>query len=390
MKKIGILGGTFDPIHNGHLQLAKSAQTVFQLDEILLIPSGQSYMKKGVTGANCRLEMVQKAILHLENFNVSDIETKRIGKSYTSDTVLELMKQNSAEYYYIIGADTLFMIEYWKSPEILFANLHIIVAGRQGYENSELEEKVSELRLKYHADIQILYWDNIAVSSTRIREQIANNSDDLSLLIPKEVENYIKEHHLYGYQQERFCDEICKSLQTKMKTKRYLHTMGVAKTAIHLAQIYGEDVYKAQIAGLLHDCAKMIDDDEKIALCAKYSVPVSDVERNSPDLLHAKVGSIIAKKDYEISDDAILNAIYWHTTGHPQMTMLEKIIYIADYIEPQRDFSERLPELRKLANEDLDKTLLHILRYALEYLTKEKIEIDPMTIETLQYYEQNE
>lgn len=181
--------------------------------------------------------------------------------------------------------------------------------------------------------------------------------------------------------------EIQKKLKTKLKPSRYEHTLGVAKTARHLADIYGYDKDMAELAGLLHDCAKYMEDDKKIVLCREYSVSISDAEYKNPSLLHAKCGAILAEHEYQVTDFDILHAIRVHTTGVPDMNLLDKIIFISDYIEPNRDKAPHLKELRKMAEQDLDLTTYHILKDTVEYLKKHEDQtMDPTTVAAYEYY----
>lgn len=183
--------------------------------------------------------------------------------------------------------------------------------------------------------------------------------------------------------------EIRKKLKKELDAKRFEHTLGVEFTAAALAMKYGEDIEKCKIAGLLHDCAKCLTNEKRIAICQKQKIYISDVEKNNPFLLHAKVGKYLAKKKYGIEDDEILSAIEFHTTGRPNMSLIEKIVFIADYIEPGRKQAPNLLEVRKLAFEDIDKCLLKILKDTLEYLKEGQGELDPMTEETYNYYVSN-
>ena len=181
-------------------------------------------------------------------------------------------------------------------------------------------------------------------------------------------------------------EDLRLAMKRVQDASRYEHTLGVAYTAACLAGVYGIDTRKAIRAGLLHDCAKCMDDDKKISFCEKHNILFSDIERNNPYLLHAKVGSFLAMDTYQIEDTDILNAILNHTTGRPGMSTLEKIVFIADYIEPNRKHAPNLAEIRKLAFEDLDKALLWILKDTLAYLHSTGGQIDPMTQKTYDYY----
>ena len=181
-------------------------------------------------------------------------------------------------------------------------------------------------------------------------------------------------------------DEILDYLKQKLSKKRFHHTLGVAYTATALAMCYGADLRSAEIAGLLHDVAKPLNAEEELDFCKKHKLKISEFEKKNPFLLHGKIGSLIAKNKFGIEDEDILNAICHHTTGRPEMSLLEKIIYIADYIEPSRTVQPNLETIRKMAYEDIDGALILILKDTLEYLDKKGGAIDPMTKITYDYY----
>lgn len=177
-----------------------------------------------------------------------------------------------------------------------------------------------------------------------------------------------------------------KKLQKKLDSDRYEHTIGVAYTAAALAMRYGADIEKAQIAGILHDNAKCISREKAMQLSEKYNIALTEAELINPALLHSKIGAYLAMHKYQISDKEIIRAILYHTTGRPNMTLLEKIVYIADYIEPKRHKAQNLAEIRRLAFIDIDKALLKILSDTLEYLKNCNIEVDPMTQKAYDFY----
>ena len=184
--------------------------------------------------------------------------------------------------------------------------------------------------------------------------------------------------------------KIRKKMEKPLDPKRFEHTLGVAYTAAALAMCYEVDINKAQTAGLLHDCAKCMSNEKKLLICEKHHIPVNDVEKKNPFLLHAKVGSYLAMKQFCIHDQDIINAILNHTTGRPGMSQLEKIIYIADYIEPGRKQAPNLTQVRRMAFQDLDKALLQILGDTLKYLNSIDSPIDPMTQKTYEFYQGKE
>ena len=181
-------------------------------------------------------------------------------------------------------------------------------------------------------------------------------------------------------------DEMLIALKKKLTPKRYVHSIGVEYTASCMAFVYGEDVQRARIAGLLHDCAKCIPLEEKLKKAQKHGIPVRPCERENPNLLHGKLGAYYAKKKYGVTDEEILSSITYHTTGKPDMTLLEKIIFVADYIEPNRKMLPELPEIRREAFTDLDKCICHILKRTLTYLRERGGAIDDMTEKTYNYY----
>lgn len=183
-------------------------------------------------------------------------------------------------------------------------------------------------------------------------------------------------------------NDIRKKLKKELDKDRYEHTKGVMYTAGCMAMAHNYSMEKAMLAGLLHDCAKCISSDEKFKLCHKNNIEINDIEKANPGLLHAKAGAVLARDKYGIEDEDILHAITVHTTGAPNMSTLDKIIYIADYIEPKRDMAPRLDYIRNIAFKDLDKCMFEILDDTLRYLNGKKGSIDPATRETYEFYKQ--
>ena len=190
---------------------------------------------------------------------------------------------------------------------------------------------------------------------------------------------------------ENQCSQIMilrKKLSSKLAPMRYEHSLSVSFTCMNLAMRYGYDLDKAELAGLMHDCGKRYSDEVILKKCLKHGIPVSESENKALAVLHAKYGAWLAENKYQIRDEEILSAIACHTTGKPDMTVLDKILYIADYIEPRRYKAENLPQMRAMAYVDLDQTMFAILDGTLEYLTKKGGSIDPMTREAHIYFKQ--
>ncbi|MDD7739710.1 MAG: bis(5'-nucleosyl)-tetraphosphatase (symmetrical) YqeK [Fusicatenibacter sp.] len=180
--------------------------------------------------------------------------------------------------------------------------------------------------------------------------------------------------------------KIDKKLRKAIDTDRYHHTLGVMFTAASMAMVWDVDLTRARVAGLLHDCAKCIPNEKKISMCKKNEIPVTSFELANPFLLHAKLGAYLAEKKYDVSDPEILSAITWHTTGKPDMTMLEKIIYIADYIEPARNKAPHLEKVRRLAFSDIDECMYQILKDSMEYLSSNPKTLDTTTADAYRFY----
>lgn len=180
--------------------------------------------------------------------------------------------------------------------------------------------------------------------------------------------------------------EIQDKLRKKQTGSRFTHTLGVQYTSACLAMRYGGDVDQAQMAGLLHDCAKHMKPEKLLSICKENGLEVTEVQEKTPFLLHGRVGAFLAQNKYEIEDPEILSAIEWHTTGKPDMSLLEKIVFTADYIEPNRNKAPNLPELRRISFEDLDLAVYRILKQTLEYLEESTDQIDETTVAAYQYY----
>ena len=180
--------------------------------------------------------------------------------------------------------------------------------------------------------------------------------------------------------------KIRKTLEGELKPERFTHTLGVAYTATSMAMVFGADIDKALIAGLLHDCAKYMSHEDQVKLCKKNNIELSETEKKNHSLLHAKAGVYLARTKYDVYDTEILNAIRWHTTGKEDMSLLEKIIYIADFIEPSRKPLEGMDEIRKEAFTDIDKCLAHILHDSVIYLQTIGKEIDNSTMDAYLFY----
>lgn len=397
MKKIGIMGGTFNPIHNAHLMMAQAAYEQYGLDEVWFMPSKNPphKEKENIVSDEHRSRMIMAAIDSVPYFSFSDMELKREGITYTSDTV-RLLKEAypKDEFYFILGGDSLEYLHKWHEPTEIMKYCTILAAPRGCMTVEDTARLCQERQEEIGGKILPIKMELVSISSERIRDTLQKGEDIIGIC-PDKVLRYIRLHGLYGqkvYQKKTtsISQELLNYLAASLRPKRYLHTLGVCHTASALAMRHNVDVRKAELAGVLHDCAKYYTGEEMIALCEEYGIELTDVERKNTALIHGKLGAYLAEKRYGVEDEEILMAIRYHTTGRPGMSKLEKIIYIADYIEPARTMEckpHSLEEIRKVCFKKLNKGLLMILENSVSFLNGANKKIDPMTEETYQYYE---
>lgn len=390
-KKIGILGGTFDPFHKGHFMLAETAYRQFMLDEVWILPNGNPPHKKEIqqTDFQTRCQMILLAIKNTGYMKLCTAEAAENEYHYTYQTLEFLNNQYPAyEFYFIIGADSLKDFPHWKEPEKIAKLCTLLVACRDQAGIAELKKQSSEIENIFGGICKIMNSPKIDAASNEIRSMI-DEGRNAEKYLHKKVLEFIQKKRLYRGSQ--MTDYDLKLLEKQMKEElsddRYEHTLGVMYTAEALAMRYGIDMTKAAVAGLLHDCAKCIPNQQKLKMCRKHCIEITSQEEKNPSLLHAKLGAYMAKKAYHVDDEEILNAIRWHTTGKPEMSMLEMIIYMADYIEPHRDKAPNLKEIRRLSFENIEEALYQVLESTLCYLQKTSPEaIDSMTMESWKFY----
>ena len=361
---IGIYGGTFDPPHAGHVAAAQAAMEALHLDKLLLIPDAQpphKQLPQGSATPQQRYDMTVLATASLgKRAEVSDMELRRAGVSYTADTLAALRAQYPEDTLYLLmGSDMFLSLHTWRRPEDIVALAHIAPFSRETEDESAAFD-AQKAYLEQHFAAQVTVIPNpqvVEVSSTEIRARLARGQG--GELLPPPVWGYIQRERLYGTRTDltHLTPEALRPIALSyLKPKRMPHVLGTEQEAVRLAEKYGADVTKARIAALLHDCTKKLDMDEQLAMCRQYAIPLDELEQKALKLLHSKTGAAIARDVFAV-DDEIYNAILYHTTGKPDMTLLEKIIYLADYIEPTRDFPG-VETLRKTVYEDLDRGLL--------------------------------
>ena len=374
--KIGIYGGTFNPIHNGHMAAARFAAEYLGLDRLYLIPAGIPPHKRlaaGSPGPEHRLAMAKLAAKVISPIaKAIDLELCREGRSYTVDTLRQLRERHPEDRLYLLmGTDMFLTFHQWREPGEIAGLCTLCAFGRSEEDTGELFAAQRErLCRTFGANVAVLALPHIIdISSTRLRE-LLEKGEGRAYLDPV-VYGYILREGLYGVKQDlkslSLEDLRCVAL-SMLKHRRIPHVLGVEETAAALARRWGAPEEDARRAALLHDCTKKLDREQQLALCRQYSISLDEMELREDNLLHAPTGAAVARAVFGAGPE-VEGAIRWHTTGKADMTLLEKIIYMADYIEPTRDFCD-LTELRRLAYVDLDRALLLGLTMAVEDLSK--------------------
>lgn len=390
MEKIGLMGGTFNPIHNGHVNIARQALTQGLVDRVLFMPSGNPPHKHTeIADKLDRLAMAELAVEGERGMTVCREEIERTGVIYTVDTLRALREQfPEDELFFMIGADTVFQLSAWRDIETVITLCAFLVMPRPGEDVDAVIEKIREWTTR-GAKLTLMAGAQNDISSTEIRRMLAENKA-INALVPSGVNEYIHHFGLYGTndlvnEANMNRDKMIYRLKKDLDNARFTHTLGVEQTSREMALIFGEDVEKAALAGLLHDCAKCMPLSQMLKLAKKE--PVDAVMRDSKALMHALAGMCMARDVYGVSDPDVLGAIRWHTTGHGNMTKLEKIVYLADVVEPNRKPWAGLETLRAACRRDLDEAMHLALRQSLVHVQTQDKPLHPDTLAALRMYE---
>ena len=342
--RIGIYGGTFSPVHNGHVIMAKSFFEQMKLDKLYVIPTYTPPHKIEDMGASVsdRFEMLKLAFEGFEGIIVSDIEIRRKNVSYTIDTLRELVCEG--ELYLLCGSDMFLTLETWREASEIFKLAHIVLGRREADDSTKLEiEKQKEfLNREFSAEIHELEFPALEISSSEIRELISQGKT-ADKYLPESVVDYITRHGLYrhGITDERL-EEIREYLRFHLSKHRLEHTLAVEREIVRLAEIFApEKKQKLRVAAILHDITKEFSVDRHIELCKTYGLCLTRDSECSPKLFHALTGAYFARTLFEDAvDDEIFDAILYHTTGRERMTLADMLLYLADYIEDTRTFKD--------------------------------------------------
>lgn len=375
--RIALYGGAFNPPHLGHVAVAKSALAMLKPDVLLILPG------KAVHGKNSessdltpeqRISLCRAAFGDLPNTEICGMELEKDFSGYTADTVKQIRSiYPGAELTLIVGADKLEGLNGWYGSDYIRSQCRLAVAVRESEPARELLPEGSVL----------LDNERVNASSAEIRELLPKGEGNGFL--PERVYSEIIRNRRYHALPN--LDWLRRQAHAYLKPRRVAHVNGCEKTARELAEIYGEDQRKAVTAAILHDITKKNDYEEQLLLCRKYGMICDNDELNNPKLLHAKTGAYLARDLFGIEEE-VFSAILWHTTGKPGMSRLEKIIYLADYVEPTRDFLG-VERLRELVYKDLDAAMALGLSMSLEEVRASGVIPHRNTVEAYDYYKEN-
>lgn len=369
--KIGIYGGSFNPPHLGHMAAARAAAEELRLDRLLIVPAcdpPHKQLPEGSASPAQRLEMATIMADQLPGAECWNVEIAREGVSFTVDTLEEAKRLwPEDELWLLVGYDMFLSLQNWRDPQRIMELAGICAFERDTADShAEFSQQKAFLEQVYHARVELIANpDVVEISSTEIREALTRGKGGEYL--HETIYGYILRNKLYGTFADlsRLTNEELRCVSYSMvKAKRLPHIRGTEQTAVELARRWGADPEKMRRAAILHDCTKYISLQEHLDICERYGIELDELERSSEKLLHSKSGAALAKYIFG-QDDEIFTAILYHTTGRENMTLAEKILYLADYMEPCRNFPE-VEEMRLLARTDLDRAVLLGVRLSIQ------------------------
>ncbi len=382
MKRMGLFGGTFDPIHQGHVDMALKLAAELSLDGVVLMPTAlpPHKVKESMASAADRLAMCRLVAADNPLFTVSDMELTREGASFTVDTLTALHAQCPDTLWHLfVGADMFTTLRSWYRFGDIAKRAVIATVPREGTADADLNAYADTLRSDgircYVADSPVM-----AVSSTAIRRRIAAG-ESLQGMVPQPVATYITEKGLYRQRvvavnrHEQF-KEI---LKTRLTPARYHHSLCVAEEAARLAEKYGADREKAYTAGLVHDIMKDTDQNTQLQILQDFGILLDEVERQGRQLWHQKTGEAFLRHVLHLEDEAILTAVRYHTTGRAGMSLLEQVLFVADFTSADRDYPD-IAQMRRLADVSLVEAMRYGVSFTLKYLVDRDSAIHPDTV----------
>ena len=386
MERIGIYGGSFNPPHIGHITAAKWAVDALGLSKMLVMPCnispGKPQPPEGMDNA-LRLEMLRQAIGESDKLEICQEELQRGGVSYTCDTVELLRKKYpDAELILCMGSDAFTHFEEWKDTQRILqeASLAVFYRGKRSDDVESVQRRLEQRGAK----VYVVENPVTQISSTQLRRLLAFRCAD-PFLNPR-VAMLIQMNNLYGTGENYRhlpMDKLEQVVISLLKPNRVAHVLGCRDTAVKLAKRWGVNETDAARAGILHDITKALDGPLQLTLCNGYGIVLDEFSTQNPKTLHALTGSLVAARIFG-ENEAVVDAIRWHTTGKANMNLLQKIIYVADYMEPNRDFPG-VEKLRELAFTDIDAALKMGLEMTLAMLREQGREISAESQQALAY-----
>lgn len=379
-EKIGVLGGTFDPIHRGHIQMALGAIKHAGLDRVLVIPSGDPPYKACCADKESRWQMTVVACSDFDKLVPCRVELDREGPSYTVDTLQWIKKENpKAEIYFIIGADQMMILDRWQHATEIFDLCSFLVCPRvTGVSPADFKKQLDSLA-KAGVHCEMVSMKTVTVSSGEIREAISLGKPTPNLHISNR--EYCLCKGLYGVK-SRLPESVdwLDLLFEDLTPHRFSHTLAVAHTARRLARLHDLDKSKAEMAGLLHDCAKCLPLKSMQEIAQTHSLTNEQAVLESGSLLHSIAGAWVARNKYHMADPEVLQAITNHSTGRAGMSQLDMCVFLADSIEPTRQSYPDLDKIRILADLSLERAMLLSLDRTVTYVTGRGKYLYPSTL----------
>ncbi len=379
---IALFGGGFDPVHIGHVALAKGMADDLHLDRVIWMPTGLSphKQKRTETTGEQRLAMCRLAAEDDRRFCVSDDEISRGGASFTADTLRRIKDRFPRDKIFLLtGSDMFLTLSSWKDFEVIARLAVLCTAPRDGENIGRLFDYARELADVFGARCEVRDLAVPSVSSTEIRAAVRAGKSVVSF-VPQAVADYIVREGLYRKEDKGMGDEQLREIvQSRLTDKRYHHSLCVAQEAKRLAERYGADPAKAYTAGLVHDIMKNTDEKAQLQILRDFGILLDDVERVSPKLYHARTGAVFLEKVLGINDSEILLAVRYHTTARAGMGILEQILYLADFTSADRDYDD-VAIMRRLVDEDKDKALQYALSYTIRELVDARCAVHPDTL----------
>ena len=383
MKKMGLFGGSFDPIHQGHIDMALRLAEKLGLDGVMLMPTfvPPHKIRESMAGADHRLAMCRLAAEQNPLLQVSDLELQRGGASFTVDTLTALCEQDpNTQWYLITGADMFITLRTWHRFADIARMAVLCTVPREGTDTADLRDYAANMRAEgircYVDDTPVM-----DISSTEIRHCVAVG-EDLENVVPASIANYIHQNGLYRYggMQNRTQDEqFMAIIRSRLSEYRFQHSVCVAEEARRLAQKYGAAADKAYTAGILHDIMKDADAVVQQQILSNYKEELDIVEQESATLWHARAGAAFLQHILNVEDEEIIRAVRYHTTGRAGMTVLEKVLFVADFTSADRSYPD-VDVMRGFAEVSLDKAIWYGVTYTMRDLMDRNRAVHPDTI----------